>query len=214
MLDSLAFTAARKAKGMSQKELAAAAGVTQQMVASIETGTTRTTRFVLRFAKALDVPPERLDPEWANADEARPPGGFPGSSTRRDLSIVASQDAGGGFITVVADPVDFIPRPPLVAQVRGAYGLIVAGETMAPELEPGDIALVNPNLPPMTDATFVFYAVPRDELRATIRRLRRATSTTWHLRQWNPPDRAKADFTLSRKEWPIAHRVVGKYSRG
>jgi len=51
-------------------------------------------------------------------------------------------------------------------------------------------------------------------VRATIKRLRRKTGDTWYLRQWNPPEGMKADFTLSRKEWPICHHVVGKYSRG
>jgi phage repressor protein C with HTH and peptisase S24 domain len=216
MLDSKAFISARKAKGLSQTELAAAAKVSQQLIASIETGGTRTTKYLMRLAKILEVTPEQLDPEWTNLEEARPPGAIPGStvSARRDLPIHASGEAGGGSITIFSDPVDWLPRPPLVAQVRNAYGLYVTGESMVPEFEPGDIALVNPHLPLITETTCIFYQATKDETHATIKRLRRLSDDTWYLRQWNPPARAKADFTLARKEWPIAHRLVGKYSRG
>jgi phage repressor protein C with HTH and peptisase S24 domain len=219
MLDPRAFVAARKAKGLSQTELAAAAKVSQQLIASIETGVTRTTKHLLRLAAVLDVPPGQLDAEWANLEDARPSSTLPGSvisTTRRDLPIHASTEAGGGFITITSDPVDWLPRPPFVAQVRNAYGLYVTGESMVPELEPGDIGLVNPHLPLVPDTTCIFYQVQEvgGEARATIKRLRRKTADSWHVRQWNPPEGTKADFTLLRNEWPVCHRVVGKYSRG
>jgi phage repressor protein C with HTH and peptisase S24 domain len=110
--------------------------------------------------------------------------------------------------------VDWLPRPAPVAHVRRAYGLYISGESMVPEFEPGDIALVNPHLPPVPDTTCVFYGEQRDEVRATIKRLRRKSGDTWYLKQWNPPEGMKAEFTLSRAAWPICHRVIGKYSRG
>jgi phage repressor protein C with HTH and peptisase S24 domain len=73
---------------------------------------------------------------------------------------------------------------------------------------------VNPHLPAVPDTTCIFYQTDGGEARATIKRLRRKTGDSWFLRQWNPPERMKADFTLSRKDLPICHRVVGKYSRG
>ena len=222
MLDSQAFIAARKTKGLSQTELAAAARVSQQLIASIETGMTRTTKFLLRLAAALGVPPGQLDPEWANlaplADSMPPVGivvpGSAASPNQRDLPIHSSAEGGAGFIIVTTDAVDWLPRPAPVAHVRKAYGLYVTGESMVPEFEPGDIAIVNPHLPVVPDTTCIFYGPHEYEVRATIKRLRRKTGDTWYPKQWNPPDRTKADFTLSRKEWPICHRVVGKYSRG
>jgi phage repressor protein C with HTH and peptisase S24 domain len=219
MLDSQAFIAARKAKGLSQAELAGAARVSQQLIASIETGVTRTTKFLLRLAAALDVRPGQLDPEWAHvapAEESAPGGTIPGSApvSQRDLPIHSSAEGGAGFIIVTSDAVDWLSRPPPVAHVRRAYGLYVTGESMVPEFEPGDIALVNPHLPVVPDTTCIFYGAHDDEVRATIKRLRRKTGDTWYLRQWNPPDKMKAEFTLARRDWPICHRVVGKYSRG
>ncbi len=227
MLDSQAFIAARKTKGLSQKELAAAARVSQQLITSIETGMTRTTKFLMRLAAALDVPPGQLDPDWAMVSgiqplmaRSEPPpreGSVPGSAppaSQRDLPIHSSAEGGEGFIIVTSDAVDWLPRPPPVAHVRRAYGLYITGESMVPEFEPGDIALVNPHLPVVPDTTCIFYGAHDDEVRATIKRLRRKTGDTWYLKQWNPPDKMKAEFTLARKEWPICHRVVGKYSRG
>jgi phage repressor protein C with HTH and peptisase S24 domain len=215
MLDSQAFIAARKAKGLSQAQLAKAAGVSQQLVTAIETGATRTTKYLLRLAQALDVPPGRIDPDWQDlefVDSSAVPGSTVSSS--RELPIHSSAEAGGGFITVTPHAVDSMPRLSPVAQTRSAYGVIVTGESMVPEFEPGDIALVNPHLPVIPETTCIFYRVRKDETGATIKRLRRVSDDTWYLRQWNPPARAKADFTLARKEWRIAHRVVGKYSRG
>ena len=215
-------TATREAKGLSQAELAAAR-VSQQLIAAIETGVTRCTKVLLRLAAVLDVPPGQLDPEWANvarAEGAAEGGAVPGVASpasqrdQRDLPIHSSAEGGAGFIIITSDAVDWLRRPPPVANVRRAYGLYITGESMVPEFEPGDIAIVNPHLPVVPDTTCIFYGPHEYEVRATIKRLRRKTGDTWYLKQWNPPDRTKADFTLSRKEWPICHRVVGKYSRG
>ncbi len=223
MLDSQAFIAARKAKGLSQAELAAAARVSQQLIAAIETGVTRSTKFLLRLAAALDVPPGQLDPEWANVarvEGTAEGGAIPGAVSpaiqrdQRDLPIHSSAEGGSGFIIVTSDAVDWLPRPPPVAHVRRAYGLYITGESMVPEFEPGDIALVNPHLPVVPDTTCIFYGAQEGEVLATIKRLRRKTGDSWYLRQWNPPEGMKADFTLSGRDWPICHRVVGKYSRG
>lgn len=52
------------------------------------------------------------------------------------------------------------------------------------------------------------------EFRASIKRLVRWTEREWHLHQFNPPAGQKAEFTLPRKGWPKALRVVGKYYGG
>ncbi len=219
MLDPQALVAARKAKGLSQSELAAAAKVSQQLIASIETGLTRTTKYLPRIAAVLDVPPGQLDAEWSNvsirstASDGSGHGSM-SSASPTDLPVHSAAEGGAGQIIVTSEPVDWLPRPAPVANVRGAYGLYVVGESMVPEFEPGDIALVNPHLPVVPDTTCIFYGQKQDEVRATIKRLRRKTGDTWYLKQWNPPEGMKAEFTLSRVAWPVCHRVVGKYSRG
>src|SRR5581483_3526548 len=68
MIDKNAFIAARKAAGLSQPELASLAKVSQQLISAIETGATITTKHLLRISRLLNVPPNKLDPEWAGID--------------------------------------------------------------------------------------------------------------------------------------------------
>ena len=203
----------RKQLGLSQAKLASAVGTNQQTIDKIEKDIIKHSRFMARIAHELGLRLEELDPE-----------SFPGSPTNvipgevlagaRDLPVHASAEGGKGQIIVSSDPVDWVLRPAPLANVRGGYGLIIVGESMVPEFEPGDIALVNPHLPPVPDVTSVFYSeVQEGEVRATVKRLLRAVPDAWHLRQWNPPTGEKPDFRLARSEWTKCHRTVGKYSR-
>jgi phage repressor protein C with HTH and peptisase S24 domain len=108
---------------------------------------------------------------------------------------------------------EVIPRPSPVAGVRDAYAVYITGGSMVPEFEPGDLAIVNPNLPPIAGVTCIFYGEIAGTAHATIKRLRRQTSDAWLVRQWNPPEGMEADFSLPRSDWPICHRTVGKHSR-
>jgi phage repressor protein C with HTH and peptisase S24 domain len=216
MLDRQAFVAARKAKGFSQSHLARVAGVSQQLIGAIETGATRTTKYLPRIAVALEVEPGHLDSEWARVPApARDPEPIPRAALMgaRDFPIHASVEGGAGQIIVSTDPVDFMPRPAPVAQVKGAYGVYVVGESMVPEYRPGDVALVDPYLPVIANEVYIFYGERDGESRATIKHLRRVVAEAWQVRQWNPPDGMKSDFALPRRDWPKAHRVIGKYTR-
>jgi transcriptional regulator with XRE-family HTH domain len=76
---------------------------------------------------------------------------------------------------------------------------------------PGQVAVVNPNLPYVGAKPYIFYAETESgTVRATVKRLRRQTGDTWHVTQHNPPAGQKHDFTLSRGLWRVAHRIVGR----
>lgn len=211
MIDRDSFIAARKAAKLSQIALAEKAGVSQQLIGSIETGRTKTSKYLPRLATALRVTLASLDPDYradgmhAAATEPQPP-----ISGARDLPVYASAEGGGGVLVMSSDPVDFVKRPAPLAQVKDGYALIVVGDSMYPEFKPGDEALVHPHLPPVRDEACVFQSDDGNgTMHVTIKVFVRATSTHWHVKQHNPP----REFTLSRKEWQRAHRVVGKYSR-
>jgi phage repressor protein C with HTH and peptisase S24 domain len=72
--------------------------------------------------------------------------------------------------------------------VKSAYGIIVVGDSMAPEFEPGDVALVNPTLPPRPNVTCVFYSEPPEggHPTAQIKRLVRVSADHWHVRAIQP----------------------------
>ena len=207
---------AREAKGLSQPGLAKLAGCSQQLIGALETGATKSTKFLPKIAHALEVDPGILDTDWAGISlPPEPPPEIIAESALlmpgRDFPIYASVEGGPGEIIRSTDPVDWHPRPAQVAHVKNAYGLFVVGESMAPEFDPGDIALVNPILPAMAGKPCIFYAEKDGEARATIKRYQRATADKWHVYQHNPPRGGTHEFTLSRKEWSICHRVLGKY---
>lgn len=200
----------RIARGFSQEALAAAVGTTQSTIDRIEKGQWKRMPSALpKIAQLLNLRLKEIDPSLIDppASHTRPI--LPGL----DFPIYASAEGGPGEIIRSIDPVDWVPRPAPLAQVRDAYGLLVTGDSMWPEYQAGETALVDPHLPLIGDAVYIFYTELHGEARATIKKLRKYTPELWHVTQWNPPAGGKADFTLSRREWSIAHRVRGKYSR-
>jgi transcriptional regulator with XRE-family HTH domain len=203
--------ARRKSLSMSQASLADAVGTNQQTIDKIERGMTEHSRFLRPICAVLGISLDELDPLPALGPAA---GLIPGEALRgaRDLPVHAAAEGGKGQLVVSSDPVDWVLRPAPLAHVKGGYGLIIVGESMIPEFEPGDIALINPHLPP--EKTCVFYAERQDgEVRATVKRLVKATVEAWLVRQWNPPEGDKPEFRLLRSEWNKSHCTVGKYSR-
>lgn len=127
----------------------------------------------------------------------------------RDLPVYAAAEGGEGELVVSIEPIDMVPRPWYLGEVRDGYAVLVTGESMFPEFEPGDMAIVNPKLPYMRGKVHIF-ATERDDghFLATIKRLVKVTSDAWIVEQHNP---AKT-FSLDRAQWTTARRVVGKYS--
>jgi transcriptional regulator with XRE-family HTH domain len=202
--------AAREAQGMSQADLAKRVGISQPAIKKIEAGDTQHSKFLPRIAQTLGLKLEDLDPVLARGLPVTIP---PLLSRDRDFPIHASAEGGPGQIIVSSDAVDFDFRPAPLSHVRDAYGLLISNTSMEPEYRPGDTALVHPHLPVVADEVYIFYAEREGVARATIKHLRRVTIDKWHVTQWNPPPGMERDFTLSRKEWQWAHRVLGKYAR-
>jgi transcriptional regulator with XRE-family HTH domain len=233
----------REALGLSQAELGRSVGVSQATIDKIESGRTTLSRFLPRIAARLGIPQRDLDPfigaqrlpgqrdPDADAPEDESASGMPWrreDRTRNQEDTSASDDAlrrsrpARGGIPAETDlpvyiagadafPIDWVRRPPPLAHVRDAYALLIKDTAMEPEFWPGDMVLVHPHLPPGQQTACVFRteAPPGDE-RSQLKHLVSFDNAAWHVRQWNPPGKS----TLARKEWPICHRVVGKYSRG
>jgi DNA-binding XRE family transcriptional regulator len=130
----------------------------------------------------------------------------------KDLPVHASAQGGKGALVISSEPVDWAGRPEPLARVKDGYGIIVSENSMSPEFESGDIALVHPHKPPITGRTCVFYA-ERDDgtVEACIKRLRKETADAWHVTQFNPPDGEKRDYVLKKAEWQKCHVTVGSY---
>ncbi len=203
--------ARREALGLSQADLAQAVGVSQATIEKIENGRTMRSRYLPRIAARLGIPLTELDPDLESHATAHMESRAERSEIlalrplEPDLPVYAALDA---------RPIDRVRRPAPLAKVRGAYGLLIDDEAMQPEFWLGDVALINPHLPPAPGATYVFRGGDQaGSHRKQLWHLIRFDDDAWHVRRWNPPERAKAETKLSRKKWPVAHRVIGKYSR-
>lgn len=206
---------ARKLRGLSQEQVAEAIDIGQSTLDRIEKGDFKRIPSKLHaLATYLGLVYEELDPELGGA-VAPPPGAMIRQvlGTRDEFKVFASAEGGPGEIIISTDPVDFMPRPSIVANVREAYGLIITGTSMFPEFRHGETAIVNPLLPIQPGEVHVFYAEREGTARATIKELRRQTEDSWLVTQHNPPEGRPKDFPLKRKDWRWAHRVLGKYSR-
>ena len=128
----------------------------------------------------------------------------------KSLPVYAATMGGDGHVIITFDPIEYVKRPAVLEHVKDGYGVLIVGESMIPAYRPGDTALINPRLPPQRDTDVVlFHNPPNDEAECIIKQLNGFNDQVWHLEQFNPADK----FDEYRKEWPICHRVVGKYNR-
>jgi transcriptional regulator with XRE-family HTH domain len=198
----------REELGLSQAELGRRVGCSQQSIQSVENGETLKSRYLPRIAKILGLRLEDLDP-GLHLDPTLPDGPILSNielSGGNDLPLYSTTATGEGVFVMSKDPIEFVERPAPLARVKGAYGIIVAGELMEPEFRAGDIALVHPHLQPLAGETCVFFDKKRRQ--AIVARLTEITRADWVLRQWQ----AQEERRLPRENW-TCERVVGKFYR-
>ena len=109
------------------------------------------------------------------------------------------------------EAIDRVKMPHVLENVRGGYGILVKGTSMVPAYREDDIALVHPHLAPARDTDCVFYHTPPKEFgeaEAMIKHLIGINDREWKLEQYRPA----REFSEFRADWPICHRVVGKYN--
>jgi transcriptional regulator with XRE-family HTH domain len=205
---------AREKLGWSQKGLADRVGISQPAIKKIEAGTTTQSKFLPKIAQVLALDLVALDvslsesPTTPTSMSMMPVGDPYGP---RDFAIYSAAEGGDGEILRSPDPVDWWPRPVEVQRATGAYGMYIVGTSMVPEFKPGHVAVINPNLPHISGKPYIFYGETEEgQVRATVKELRRYSEETWFVTQHNPPHGQKNDFTLSRKIWRVAHRIVGR----
>jgi phage repressor protein C with HTH and peptisase S24 domain len=199
---------------LSQPELARRVGTTQQTIEKIELGKIKHSSFMPAIAQELNIAIDKVvrNPRPLAAPLKLVPGEK--LTGNNDLAVYAAVQGGSGVLILSSDPVEYVVRPDPLARVRDGYGVIVVEDSMKPEFRSGDIALVNPHLPPRAGDTCVFRHQEEDGTEtAIIKHLRRATAERWLVTEWNSDDGEHRDFELDRSEWQKCHVTVGKYSR-
>ena len=123
------------------------------------------------------------------------------------IPIHAAAQGGKGHLIIDFNPIEQAVPPEELIRVRNAYGILIVGESMVPAYKPGDIAWVNPHKPLERDTDVVLYHVPpNSEAEAIIKTLISFSEREWKLRQYQPA----LDFSESRIDWTVCHRIVGK----
>lgn len=211
----------REKRGWSQAQLAEAAETTQQTVDRIERGVTGNSKALPKLRQALDLPDydyaPPLPPDTRTQEEKdRDLAEIDRYIERTDkvlkvaegthLPVYAMKDGGQLITSTFADA---IPRAYPVQNVKDAYGIISREYLMEPVIRPGDIVVVNPNLPPISESEIVLSRKDGEGFFVLLRSLLRETSTSWTVQT---PLEGHAE-TLSKDEWPTAELIVAKISR-
>ena len=165
----------RKAKKMTQKELAQKSGVKQSVISDLETGNAKSTGSILELANALGVTAEELKKGIT--------GDFDNNVvpiTQRLIPVLSWVQAGSMTSVEAINPNDVMKwLPPLSADdPDGCFYLKVVGISNFPQYEEGDYILVNPAFQVCdllsedlivvrhnSDATFKKLVIESDELK-------------------------------------------------
>lgn len=165
----------RKAKKMTQKDLAQKSGVKQSVISELETGVAKSTGSILELASALGITAEELRKGVIN--------GFDNNvvpMTSRLIPVLSWVQAGSMTSVESIDPLEIAEwLPPLSADdPDGCFYLKVVGISNYPTYMEGDCILVNPKFQVCdlisgdlivvrnnTDATFKKFVIESDERR-------------------------------------------------
>lgn len=221
-MDTLAslIKKAREAAGLTQQQVADAFGINRVNVSTWEKGDTRPAvdrlpalEELLGVSKGYFESAADFNQVDASRRRSRgqPVNIIPGHQlvAPGKMPVYAAAKGGDGHVIITFDAVDYVKMPAELENVKGGYGLLIAGDSMVPAFWPGDTALVNPNLQPQRMRNVILYHTPPDggEAEAIVKQLNSWNDREWHLQQYNP----LLEFSEYRREWPVCHRVVGKY---
>lgn len=201
---------AREAKNMSQADLAAATGVSQQTIDRIERGAVVHSRSYPALRKYLQLDILGYD-SWPYAEGETP--GYRKSALFQSLrEDAAVQKVFTGMIPVVSNRggtmhlADAIPKVFPFEFADGVTALLVTDNEMEPVLKVGDIVVINPHIPPRIGDEVAFAL---DEI-GYVRTFVAETEDHWLVKSWNPEKETKVMKGRSLKDLDV---VVAKYNR-
>lgn len=172
----------RKAKKMTQKELAQKSGVKQSVISDLETGNAKSTGSILELANALGVTAEELKKGIAgNLDNNIVP------VTSKLLPVLSWVQAGEMTSVEEIDPSEIKEwLPPLSSDdPDGCFYLKVVGISNFPTYQDGDYILVNPSFQ-VCDLLSEDLIVVRNNTDATFKKLTIESDYRKYLQALNP----------------------------
>jgi phage repressor protein C with HTH and peptisase S24 domain len=125
----------------------------------------------------------------------------------QDLPVYFSLYGQDGVMIVEIEPAEYMQRPGKLATVQRSYGVrVVAGYCMEPRFVPGDLIFINPVMAILPTKSILLRRQEQGG-EVLLGYLVAQTATEWTIQQLNPA----RTFSVSKSEWPIAHRIIGLY---
>lgn len=209
---------ARKAKKLTQQDVADHFGIKRVSVTNWEADKTRPDQDKLPgLSQLLEIDLEDLLPESKIAGvtplrlatdvriaEVSPPSRMQMANDVPVMGTAAGSHLKGAF-QFSMDPIDYVRRPPALVGARDVYSLYVEGESMEPEFRPGQLIYVHPHKPPRIGDAVVIQCVMADgSYEATIGIYARRTAEMIAIHKHNP----KATIEINRSIVAAIHKVL------
>ncbi|MCU4319424.1 helix-turn-helix domain-containing protein [Acinetobacter bereziniae] len=172
----------RKAKKMTQKELAQKSGVKQSVISELETGTAKSTGSILELASALGITAEELKKGVVSEFD-----NYVVPISSRLIPVLSWVQAGSMTSIEEINPLDISEwLPPLSADdPDGCFYLKVVGISNSPTYIEGDCILVNPKFQ-VCDLISGDLIVVRNNTDATFKKLVIESDERKYLQALNP----------------------------
>lgn len=204
--------AKREHLGLSQAELAKSVGVSQALINKIEQGRVGWSRSIVKISSALEIDINSIQRQIMDGPRPRlSPGEKVISSAM--IAFYPSKPVNIGSFHILTTFVDFIPRLPHLFDVSGASAVLVSENSMAPELEIGDVVYIDPLLPKI-EGTLVCVNMKLKEtlILAMFGRLVMQNDRFVIISQWRG-GRDPVEIKLDRTEWPDTQRISSRSLR-
>ncbi len=203
--------ARREELGMDVSELAEAIGVSQPAVSQWEIGVTAPRRQkIAKLAEILRVPvtwilsdDEHLLQNVHNQAQSMQIASLPVDVPVYGVAVGGSE----GDFRFNGQVVDYVRRPPGIANLRNVYALWIFGDSMAPWNKDGDLIYVSPAKPPTTGDYVIVQlhdSADGDPGLAMVKLLVGKTPTQLKLAQHNP----QREFALPLAKIKSIHKVL------
>lgn len=151
---------------------------------------------LLDIAKALETTPQYLTGETFTPSAPQ---------QARTLPVMGRAAAATiGSMHALDDPIDWLPMPPKLANVREAYALTVEGESMLERYRDGDPIFINPHQTVRKGDIVVVQEQRGDSLYASVKEFSHRTEKSVIVHQFNPKDA----ITFEARNVAAIHRVL------
>ncbi|BBF92673.1 helix-turn-helix domain-containing protein [Blastochloris tepida] len=210
MIDRSAFISARVAIGMSQSELAEAVGCAQQTIGAIEAGHTKSSKLLPRIADILGVSVLDLDKDFLVPTKTPAAKNYAveTSCTVLELRSLAIKRASDGTVTTQFQPGSVGSISIGNGLGGGSYAVVVALDDMAPELRPGETAVVDGAATPLAGELHIFQSADGGVMFRNLVSADHAEGV-YVVESW----KSKSRETINACDWPLIQRVIGKFAR-